>query len=619
MSLDIKSLVEGQKYQCPECAKVGKDRSHNNLHYYGREGGGFCFSCKFTIPSEEYVSGKITKESVTILQSDVDSLANKALTEEQLNEIHKNTVDRIKVSYRGLDNNVCNELGVRWEINDKGLPTAMYYPTTVTEDGEERVVGYKVRKMPKTFHSIGYVSKMTGFMGQTSSVEDVLIITGGEIDLITAIGALKNSGKYRMSYNVVCAPNGESSTDLYIKLNYDWVDSHKKIVIALDDDEAGNATYERIKGIVDNSRLFRANMRHKDINDYVKHGDSDKLANDLYWNPIPTKDFGIAGSSSIYDSMVELARKEKVRLPAFLDDLNDLLAGGVGVAELILLVSPPSVGKSSIVNQWILDWLMNSPYKMFVVSIEDSKASFGIKIASKITSINIMGLETVDEKLKVLSDNKGVIDEYLYNEDGSDRFNILEKIPQEIAELKKAILQAITVHGCKIVVVDPLSALLASMSNEQQVDLMAFFEGLKRDYEIIAILCLHTRKSGSGQKDISEGADYGESDIRGSSSISGTGTITIMLSRDKYAEDEIERNTTNISVPKNRSASRTGRNVAKVYYSPEHSTLFSYEYAQTNNFFKDVTPDELKSVLDNTKATPVVGMIDDLDESMEVF
>ena len=72
------------------------------------------------------------------------------------------------------------------------------------------------------------------------------------------------------------------------------------------------------------------------------------------------------------------------------------------------------------------------------------------------------------------------------------------------------------------------------------------------------------------------------------------GTITIMLSRDKYAEDEIERNTTNISVPKNRSASKTGRNVAKVYYSPEHSTLFSYEYAQTNNFFKDVTPEGIK-------------------------
>ena len=48
-----------------------------------------------------------------------------------------------------------------------------------------------------------------------------------------------------------------------------------------------------------------------------------------------------------------------------------------------------------------------------------------------------MGLETVEEKLKVLDDNKEEIDQYLYDADGSDRFSILEKIPSEIEELKK--------------------------------------------------------------------------------------------------------------------------------------------------------------------------------------
>lgn len=67
---------------------------------------------------------------------------------------------------------------------------------------------------------------------------------------------------------------------------------------------------------------------------------------------------------------------------------------------------------------------------------------------------------------------------------------------------------------------------------------------------------------------------------------------------------------------KHRSQGNTGRNVAKIYYSKEHSTLFSYNYALENNFFKDVTPEELKKTLDGNKATEIVG--DEIDD-VEVY
>lgn len=625
MYIDESTLELGHN-PCPNCQSQGRDSSGDNLYFYGEGQGYYCFGgCGLVKLSDEYldesnINKVISKETISMItQKDKDALINKALTPEQVKEIEAKTSPTINVKYRGVPSSVYESLGVRWEGGgDTGQPISMYYPVTVTEDGKPRVVGYKVRRHPKDFYSIGYVGKLGGFLNQSNAVADTLILCGGEVDLASAIHGLEMD-RYRKSYNVVSSPLGEDSTAMMIKLNYDWVNAHKKIVVCMDNDEAGEKAFEKVKQVIDAEKLFKANIALNDLNDYLKEGRGAEIANAIYWSPLPTIDFGIAGSGTIYDSMVELAKKEKVKLPPFLDDLNNMLAGGVGVAELVLLVAPPSVGKSSIVNQWILDWLMNSPYKLFVVSIEDSKASFGLKIASKISNINIMGLEEPEEKLKVLDENKGAIDKYLYNEDGSDRFNILEKIPNDIEDLKKAILQAIVVHGCKVIVVDPLSAILASMSNEQQVDLMAFFEGLKRDHEIIAVLCLHTRKSGSGQKDISEGADYGESDIRGSSSIAGTGTITIMLSRDKYAEDEIERNTTNISLPKNRSASKTGRNVAKVYYSPEHSTLFSYEYAMANNFFKGVTPDELRGIMDDTKATVVVGEDEVEEDDIEII
>ena len=35
--------IEGEKSQCPECAKKGRDNSQDNLHNYGEGLGSHCF------------------------------------------------------------------------------------------------------------------------------------------------------------------------------------------------------------------------------------------------------------------------------------------------------------------------------------------------------------------------------------------------------------------------------------------------------------------------------------------------------------------------------------------------------------------------------------------------
>ena len=49
------------KTQCPKCASEGGDRSGDNLHVYGLDDDGrslgfHCFSCQFTVPSEEFLA-----------------------------------------------------------------------------------------------------------------------------------------------------------------------------------------------------------------------------------------------------------------------------------------------------------------------------------------------------------------------------------------------------------------------------------------------------------------------------------------------------------------------------------------------------------------------------------
>ena len=616
--INTDELEDGEKTQCPRCAANGGDRSHDNFHFYSKEDGGFCYKCSFTIPSEEYKEEsnsnlKVKGNKNMITSKDIDNLKNKALTAEQVAEIEAKTFTDIPKPYRGVPSEVYKGLGVRWEKN--GNEVSMYYPITVVEDGNERVVGYKIRKHPKEFYSVGYVGKLGGFLNQSNAVADTLIICSGEIDLASAIYGLELD-KYRKSYNVVSSSLGEDSTATMIKLNYDWVNAHKKIVACMDNDYAGEKAFEKIKEVIDADKLYKANLKYNDLNDMLKNNAANEIANAIYWSPTPCKTFGIAGSGDIYNEIVKTVKTESIPLPSFLSDLKPLFKGGFPLQELILLSAPSSVGKSAVVNEVILEWIMKSPHRLLVLSFEDTLGTFGAKIASRVSGHNILAMEAPEEKLKVLEKYKPEIDKFLYTENGEHRFNIVDKIPDSIEDLKETILQSIKLHDSKVLLIDPITSLFSDKTNEQQASFMKFLETIKNRHGITVLMSAHTRKGGTGEKDKGEGASYGEESIRGSSSIVGTSTIVILLSRDKMNPDPIERNTTKISVSKSRTYSITGRDVASIYYSPQHHTLFSYKYAEDNGFFLNTSAEELKEILDNTKAAKVAT---DETEDLEII
>lgn len=619
MYIDESTLEEGHN-PCPKCQAQGKDTAGDNLMYYGEGQGYFCFgSCGLVKCSDEYLDETkvVTKgERSLITSKDTDNLKNKALTPEQVKEIEAKTVTKTPKPYRGVPSSVWEGLGHRWEVN--GSEVTMYVPVYVKENGVKRVVGYKTRTHPKDLGAIGYVGKIGGFLNQSDSVADTLIIVGGEIDLASVVYAMEND-KYRKSYNIVSSPTGEKSTPTYIKLNYEWVNSHKKIICAMDMDEDGDIAFEKVKEVVDNSKLYKSQMRYVDANEYLKNGDIANLIADVYWNAIPVKDFGIAGSGSIYDEIIKTVKTESIALPNFLSDLKPVFKGGIPLQEIILLAAASSIGKSAIVNQIMLDWIMTSVHKVLILSFEDTMGTLGAKIASKVSGHNILAMETTEEKLEVLEKYKPEINKYLYTESGEHRFNVIERIPESIDDLKEAIIQSIRLYNSKILIIDPISSLFSDKTNEEQASFMKFLETVKNKYGCTILMSTHTRKGSSGQKDKGEGASFGEDEIRGSSVLVGVSTIVMLLSRDKMASDPIERNTTKISVSKNRTYSITARDIAKIYYSPQHHTLFSYNYAEANGFFLNTSAEELKDILDNTKAAKLVTNEEDELEVIDVF
>lgn len=627
------------KTWCPSCREEGGDRSGDNLHVYADKGGAHCFKCGFTVPSletfqeaEGLIGGsKSMNKSSVISDRDKLKLEEKRLTFEGYEEISNSTSDKLTVGYRGLSPQICARFGVRWEISG-GNVTKMYVPSTVNEDGKDIITGYKVRIVdPKGFYSKGYVGKCNHFFGQTSAVEEVILIVGGEIDMLSAQTMFdhKDFSKYGRKVTVVSSLVGEDSTVDVIRANYNWVTKHKKIILALDNDDAGKAAMDKCLQILPPDRTCVANLRYKDINEYQQYQDAANFLQDCYWRAEPLQDDGIISSDQLFAYGLEAAKDEGVKLPFHMMDLEATVPKLL-FDNIMLVVGSTSSGKTSNVDSINDSLIINSGYKTGVVSMEASRKRYALKVASRIVGQPLNRLSS-EEQVALQMEYKNQIMSYYTDSDGEPRFAFADADFETLKEAETCIMNLITVHRCKIIFIDPLQSIIGNKSNEEQRTFMNFLEKLKKKYDVLFILGTHTRKATSDEKSGSDGAVQKEDSIEGSGSISKAASLIIILSRNKNSDCWIERNTTYYSVPKNRDFEITGELLAKSFYRSSCSRLYPYSYAEKMNFFRGdfdgdfmddglglfITIDEFNSIqsVEEAKAAVKSQEIDDQIES----
>ena len=651
---NIDWTVEGH-VGCPYCMQeLSCDTSQDNFMVYGLDEdglprGGHCHGvCSTTIVSVEkalsdeenksstdgkVASSRVTSNSLTKksnikeeskvsfasnkLSKDQQKLNDKRLTSEQIAKIHSETSDTLKVGFRGLDKEVCSELGVRWRYDERtGKVSEMYVPAHILENGEFVLTGYQVRKvrdnqgnLVKDFYALGSVSKLNTFFAQTLNHKETLVIVGGQVDCISAIqmlrqGLSKYSGRMPVVVSAMC---GESSTADFIRTHYEWISKFNKVVLALDNDQAGQEAVEKAKEVLNPETTLVATYSLKDANEYLNSKNNKTVSDftsDVFWNASPVKSYGIVQSSGLFDKALEMIASPKIPLPPFLSELKTPLAGGIEIGGIVNIVSASALGKSSIINQAVIYWLKHCPYKMCVFSLEDNGGSYVIKLASNIIGKKLMSIEDDNERYQILKENEQKVLPYLVDENGNSKFVMLEEASTSIEDIERAILQAIKVHGCSIFVIDTLTNVILSKSIEEQAEFMLMEERLRRLYNVTFINLSHTRKLGNN-----EVMTPSDDMVKGASQIVGTATMNIILTRDKMSDDLIERNTTNISITKNRSTGITGNNLAKIYYDNSSHTLFSYDYASQNDFFANGVP----SKVDESLSTIVYDEIDNDD------
>ena len=555
-----------RKEPCPQCREAGQDKSGDNLIIYD-DGSSYCFACGHVVYSEEY---KAKFDNFKWDDNIEKQMAKEKITKEQVEIIKKNSGINGK-NNRGISDETYKAYLVRFEYNEETQDVEKHlYP--ITENYEAS--GYKIRSLPKDFSGphygkFGQGSDLFGQWKFRSSNSKTVVITAGEIDCLSAYQMLED---YRKSRNsdfeptpVVSSVIGESGSYKQIQKQYDWLNRFEKIIVCYDQDKAGHDAVEELAKVIPKGKMYVMDLPLKDSNEMLVNGKS-KAWISAYFNARPYTPDGIIASSSLSQKIRELAAIEKIPLPPFMHKLQDMMAGGIPLGRIVNIASASGTGKSTIIDELIYYWIFNSPHKIGVVTLEAESGEYGTKLLSRHVGKKIDLIPSIEEKLKYL-DSTFVIDkekELWNNLDGTPRFHLIEDRDGGIKSMKSMITNLIISCDVKVIILDPLTDILDGLSNEDQAITMRWMKGFVKSHQVTFINVSHIRKSQGGQKANSTGADIYEEDMQGSSSIFKSGACNLLFTRNKEAEDEIERNTTYMKASKIRWTGRTG--IAGEYY-----------------------------------------------------
>ena len=414
-----------------------------------------------------------------------------------------------------------------------------------------------------------------------------LVLTEGEIDALSAYQMLNDyikskGGDYETA--VVSATTGATSYK-QIAAQYKFFDKFENIIVSYDNDKAGKAAVEDLVKILPKGKVKVMNMRYKDANEYLKI-DADKQFIQDFYEAEAYVPVGIVASNTISDEMRKELEIPKIPLPPFMHKLQDMMAGGIPLGRIVNLGSASGTGKSTIVDEIIYYMLFNSPHKTGVVTLESTCGQYGIKLLSRHIGKKIELLSNEEAAELLESDKVKEREHDLFNDSaGNPRFYLVDDRDGDVENLQDAIENLIIGCGCKVVVLDPIHDIIAALPLEQQDEFMSWQKGMVKSHQVTFLNVCHTRKTGNAAKAGSAGADLHEEDLMGSSALYKSAACNLMFSRNKEAEDEIEKNTTTMKATKIRWTGKTGV-AGRYYYDNEKHTLYDLD-----DWLRENTPD----------------------------
>lgn len=578
--MDIDMSYE-HKTSCPKCVSLGKDRSGDNLHCYGVDAdgdnlGARCWACAYTIPSDKWI-----RENAPINLEDLEFELKGEEFNEEVHDGIKSITSFNSQNYRGISSKTSQYFGVRYEASQTdGSVVRSYYPTTMGIlkgiPVSEAISGYKIRTHPKTFHAVGNTGKDCDLFMQFRfpTHKGFLLICAGEIDALSAYQILrteydkKRDNKYD-EIAVISPLTGEGGAAAHLRQHYEWLDQFSKIIVCMDNDEAGRLATEAIVEVLPRGKMFVMNLRHGDVNEYLKKDDAQSFVNDFWGNRPYTPD-GIKSSVDGFREVRDELLKPRITLPPYMHVLQDRMGGGILQGRIVNIIAATSAGKSTHANRMVYHWIFNSPITPTIISLEATAAQYNIDLLQTHLRQNFTFGKTGEEIIEFMDQPwvQDKIQELCFREDGSPRYYIIDERSGDISGIEEQMEIMFRKHGSKLFLVDVLTDLLRGSNSEKSEDHMTYQKMVAKEGGTI-INVHHTTKIPLGLD--GKMRQVTEYDAFGTSSFVQSAAINIVLNRDKIDDNELDKNTTDVSMPKCRGG-KTG-DAGQWYFDFDTSTV----------------------------------------------
>lgn len=495
-------------------------------------------------------------------------LAPKAepLTTEQIVNL-KETVGFSNKPYRSLTPETLKFFGYMIKRNYKGVATEIYYPETE----ENKVVGFKIRILPKKFSKVGRTGRNSQLSGQFryKSAGKRVLIVGGENDVAAAYQCLQKYGVH-----VVSPTTGEGSASKQCAAQYDFLDQYEEIYVGLDNDEKGQEATTNVCKILPNNKVKLVKWSDKDPHKLLEDGKDEQVRRDFF-NAKEFVDTGIKSSTEIIDDVKDVLTADIITLPPYMHRMQSMMKRAFSHnGRVVNLIGSTSCGKSTHVNNMIYHWCFSEKMKPLIISLEMTAGEYAVDLLSLHLQKNLDwfkdGMDAWDylqqEEVKALYADLFMDEEY------NERFRIVDDRDGTVDALKKLIERGVKQYGCNIVIIDVLTDILRFLPMDEQEKFMSWQKNfVKSGVSIVNVL--HTKKP---EKD-KDGKlrKTTEFDALGSGTFVQSAHINIIINRDKMAQCSIEKNTSYIDMPKCRRGT-TGE-AGKWYYDAQTRQVYDYD------------------------------------------
>lgn len=537
---------------CPSCIEKGNDKTGNHLILF-EDGNAYCNRCQYKTNWKD---------------KDIQPAERKPVTDSELKEI----LDEFKLcetkayTKRKIKKTTVERYGCRVGCSPSDRTSIGSYLLPYHSD-DGKLVGYKVRLVDeKKFWNMGRPKDAALFGQQLLPKGNFkkLYICESAMDTMAVYQSIKDAWKSKgISAEpwVVGLPHGTGCAVDVINKNKEVIDRAGEIILVMDADQAGQEAVTKIASLYPNVKTV-ALEDGKDPNDYLIENKSDELSKLVQFSAVEFKLDGMADISELTD---EISEPPVMGTPWPWKSMTKLTYGR-RPQQIIGVCGGVGMGKTAIQNEVLVDTAKTHQEHSTLFSLEYGVANTGKLIASTAASKPLhkpdsgATKEDIENALQPLS---GLIS--LYKHKGSRDWD----------EIKSYIRHSVITNNSKLVILDPITALVAHLSSSEANDMLnTIFSDVSTmtqelDFTFMYFAHLNPPKTGPSHE---RGGKVNESQMTGSRAMMKWSTHIWGLEGTKDPDlPEHERNVRKMVLLKDREYGNVGSFF--LYYDSETTRL----------------------------------------------